>query len=100
MNITIHAISGIYLGKIQYWNDPRIMKYNPNAKLPHQPIKSVARMDSATTTEFITRIFANNDPSWHNSFTSPEFIGGVCCNSMNWPYTHLFGNDVAGLWDL
>src|SRR3974390_2290065 len=68
--------AGIFLGKITKWNDPAIVKANPGAKLPDQPINVIVRADgsgtsfvftkniSAISPEFNSRVGANPQPNW------------------------------------
>lgn len=44
----------IFSGKIEKWNDPRIAKANPGAKLPDKNITVVVRSDSSGTTYVFT----------------------------------------------
>jgi phosphate transport system substrate-binding protein len=48
------TIALIYLGEIEYWNDPRIQRLNPDLKLPNQRIIAVHRSDSSGTTHVFT----------------------------------------------
>jgi phosphate transport system substrate-binding protein len=69
--------AGIFLGKITKWNDPRIAKSNPGAKLPDQPINVVVRADGSGTSFVFTK---------HLSAISPDFASTVGVNTQpNWP---------------
>ena len=69
--------TGIFLGKITKWNDPAIVKANPDAKLPNAPINVIVRADSSGTTFVFTK---------HLAAISPEFDKSVGVNNMpNWP---------------
>lgn len=69
--------AGIFLGKITKWNDPRIVKANPGAKLPDQPINVVVRADGSGTSFVFTK---------HLSAISPDFASTVGVNTQpNWP---------------
>lgn len=50
LNLTGENIADIYLGKIKKWNDPKIAKENPDAKLPDKDITVVFRTDGSGTT--------------------------------------------------
>src|SRR5271165_1646293 len=68
--------AGIFLGKITKWNDPAIVKANPDAKLPSTPINVVVRADSSGTTFVFSK---------HLAAISPEFDKTVGVNNMpNW----------------
>jgi len=71
------AYIGIFSGTIKKWNDEKIAKANPGAKLPDQEITIVSRADSSGTTFVFTQ---------HLSALSPEFAKtpGIG-NTVNWP---------------
>lgn len=54
LNLTGENIAEIYLGKIKKWNDPKIAKENPDAKLPDKDITVVFRTDGSGTTYIFT----------------------------------------------
>ena len=62
------VLPDIFAGRITRWNDPRIVKDNPGAKLPNSEIKAVVRADGSGT----TFIFTN-----HLSAINPYFKGRV-----------------------
>jgi phosphate transport system substrate-binding protein len=69
--------AGIFLGKITKWNDPRIVKANPGAKLPDQPINVIVRADGSGTSYVFSK---------HLSAISPEFASTVGASTQpNWP---------------
>src|SRR5512136_2392289 len=43
LTLDANAVAGIYLGKIEKWNDPAIATLNPDVKLPDLPINVVHR---------------------------------------------------------
>jgi len=85
------VLSGIYLGSIQNWNDAKIAKDNPGAKLPDQKIIVVHRAEGSGTT------FIWSD---YLSKVSKEWAAGPGKGSaLNWP-TGVAGKGnegVAGL---
>jgi phosphate transport system substrate-binding protein len=59
LKLSREAYAGIFLGKITRWNDPGIVKANPDAKLPDTKITVVTRSDgSGTTFVFTTHLNA------------------------------------------
>jgi phosphate transport system substrate-binding protein len=71
------TLADIYMGKIAAWNDPRIAKLNPNAKLPSTAIAPVYRSDGSGTNFLFTTYLSE---------VSPEFkqkIGAAA--SVQWP---------------
>ncbi len=70
-------LADIYLGKIAYWDDPAIVKLNPNLKMPHQPIAPIQRADGSGTNFLFTHYL---------SAVSPEFASKVGANTLvQWP---------------
>ena len=62
LKLSREAYSGIFLGKITKWNDPKITATNPGAKLPDQNINVIVRADSSGTTFVFTKhLSAIND---------------------------------------
>ena len=58
------TVAKIYLGDIKSWDDPAIVKLNPNAKLPKQAIVPVRRSDGSGTTYNFTYYLAEALPDW------------------------------------
>jgi phosphate transport system substrate-binding protein len=59
LKLSREAYVGIFLGKITQWNDPAIVKVNPDVKLPDTKITVVTRSDgSGTTFVFTTHLNA------------------------------------------
>ncbi len=74
------VLADIYLGKITTWNDPRIEKENPGAKLPSSEIFVVHRSDGSGTTYIFTDYLSKVSDSWKNGpgkGTSPSWPRGL-----------------------
>ena len=60
LNLDGEIIADIYLGKITSWDDARIIKLNPEKKLPKMPINPVYRSDGSGTTfvfsDYLTKV--------------------------------------------
>jgi len=54
LKFTPDVVADIFLGKITKWNDPRLVKLNPTAKLPDLPISVIHRSDGSGTTFIFT----------------------------------------------
>ena len=80
-------LANIYLGKITKWNDPAIVKLNPNAKLSDQPISAVHRSDGSGTTEAFTKFLAAVSDDWKN--------GPKAGSAVEWPVDKA-GNGIGG----
>ena len=80
LNLTGKIIAGIYFGKITKWNDPKIKKINPKAKLPGLTITPVFRSDGSGDTYAFTNYLSKVSPAWKNEVgyaTSVGFKAGV-----------------------
>lgn len=71
------TLADIFLGKITVWNDPHIIKLNPNIKLPATPIIVVHRADGSGTSFHLTSYLATVSPEWKAK------VGAA--TSVNWP---------------
>ncbi|MGA9584629.1 MAG: phosphate ABC transporter substrate-binding protein PstS [Terracidiphilus sp.] len=76
------VLADIFLGKITNWNDPRIAKDNPGAKLPDQKIIVVHRSDGSGTTFIWTDYLSKVSKEWASgpgkgtSVAWPVGVGG------------------------
>ncbi len=64
LKLTREAYTGIFLGKIQAWDDPRIKAANPGLSLPHEQITPVVRLDSSGTTFAFTNHLGAISEEW------------------------------------
>ncbi len=59
------ALAGIFMGKIKKWNDPILMRSNPQIQLPDKEIYVVSRLDSSGTTYIWTDYLSKISPEWN-----------------------------------
>jgi phosphate transport system substrate-binding protein len=71
------TLASIYLGEIKQWNDPRVAKLNPGARLPATAIAPVYRSDGSGTNFLFTDYLSKESPSFKES------IGAS--TSVQWP---------------
>lgn len=64
LKLTGQVLADIYLGKITKWNDPAIVKLNPNSKLTNQDIAVVRRADGSGTTFLWTNYLSKVSNEW------------------------------------
>ena len=64
LKLTPDVLADIFLGKITKWNDARITKLNPAAKLPGMAISIVHRSDGSGTTFIFTDYLSKVSPEW------------------------------------
>jgi phosphate transport system substrate-binding protein len=64
LRFTGPVLADIYLGKITKWNDPALVKLNPNVKLPDAQIAVVRRADGSGTTFIWTNYLSKVSPEW------------------------------------
>ena len=68
------------LGKITYWDDPRVQATNPDLKLPHLEMTFVRRAESSGTTFVFTNHLNAIDPRWTTANGGPG-VG----KTVQWP---------------
>ena len=64
LKLSRDSYCGIVDGSISTWNDPKLMKDNPGAKLPSTPITLVHRSDGSGTTAIFTKHLSKACPNW------------------------------------
>ncbi len=77
LNFTPEALAGIFLGKINRWNDKAITSVNPGVNLPDSQIIIVHRSDGSGTTFIWTDYLSKVSPEWKSQ------VGAN--TSVNWP---------------
>jgi len=76
------VLADIFLGKISTWNDARIAKDNPGAKLPNESINVIHRAEGSGTTfiftDYLTKVSKDwaNGPGKGSALSWPKGIGG------------------------
>lgn len=96
LNLDGAVLGDIYLLKIKKWNDPAIVKLNPDAKLPDTEIKVVRRSDGSGTTYLFTdylaqvnegwkAIGASKDPKWEAGTVGGKGNDGVAASVKQLP---------------
>ena len=64
LKLSSEDVADIFLGRITKWNDPKLVRDNPGAKLPDQPIIVVHRSDGSGTTAIFTDYLSSVSPEW------------------------------------
>lgn len=80
LKLTREAYTGIFLGQIKTWNDPKIKASNPGVKLPAKNITTVHRSDGSGTTFVFTQHLSAINEKWKSgpgTGTSVEWPNGV-----------------------
>jgi phosphate transport system substrate-binding protein len=77
LKLNSDALSGIFLGTITRWNDPKIAASNAGVSLPDQAITTVHRSDGSGTTNIFTDYLSKVSGDWKSK------VGAG--NSVNWP---------------
>jgi phosphate transport system substrate-binding protein len=67
IKFTPEALAGIFLGKIQNWNNPALAKVNPGVNFPNQPIIVIYRSDGSGTTFIFTDYLSKISKDWSNT---------------------------------
>nr|WP_233884894.1 phosphate ABC transporter substrate-binding protein PstS [Paraburkholderia flagellata] len=82
LRFTGPLLADIYLGKITKWNDPAVVKINPDLKLPDANITVVHRSDGSGTTFNWVNYLSKVSPEWKDkvgegtSVSWPVGVGG------------------------
>ncbi len=74
------TLANIYLGKITKWNDPAIVKLNPELKLPAANITVVHRSDGSGTTFNFSDYLSKVSPEWKSKVgegTAVQWPAGI-----------------------
>ena len=77
LKLTPEVLSGIYLGTITKWSDPKIASDNPGLKLPDNDVAVVHRSDGSGTTNIFTDYLSSVSPDWKSKVGKGT--------SVNWP---------------
>ena len=97
LKLTREAYVGIFLGNITQWDDPKIKKSNPDAKLPSSKITVVVRGEASGTTGVFTKHLSaiseefkkspgeNKKPNWSKDFIQGIGNPGVVANLTQTP---------------
>jgi len=67
IKFTGELLANIYLNKITSWNDPAIVKVNPDVKLPNLPIIVVHRSEGSGTTFIFTDYLSKVSKEWEST---------------------------------
>jgi phosphate transport system substrate-binding protein len=79
LRLTPETIAGIFLGTLQYWDDPSIAALNPKLHLPHDKIVPVYRADGSGDTYAFTSYLAKTNAQWQKGIgagTTVSFPAG------------------------
>jgi len=77
LKLTPETVSGIFLGAITKWNDPKLARDNPGVKLPDTAITVAHRSDGSGTTSIFTDYLAKVSPEWKSKVGAGK--------SVKWP---------------
>jgi len=77
LKLSEEVISGIFNGKIAFWNDPILQRDNPHLTLPPQKIRIIVRADKSGTTYNFTDYLAKIAPNSFKASKMPQWKGEV-----------------------
>jgi len=83
------TISGIFMGTINKWSDPKLAADNPGVKFPNDEIIPIHRSDSSGTTFVFTDYLSKVNPQFKSKVGSDSKV--------SWPVEGLNGNGNAGV---
>lgn len=112
LHLTGPVLASIYLGKITAWNDPALVKLNPDTRLPSIPIQVLHRTAgkgsnyifsdflSKASPEFLTKVGRSESPTWPvgtNAGRSQDMVEKVKASTGTIGYTELNYAEKASL---
>ncbi|HIP25163.1 MAG TPA: phosphate ABC transporter substrate-binding protein PstS [Archaeoglobus profundus] len=68
------TLAEIFMGKIEYWDDPKIKELNPDVKLPHEKIWVIHRSDASGTTKIFTTYLSIVSEEWANKVGAGKVV--------------------------
>ncbi len=74
LKLSREAYTGILLGKITAWNDPRIAEANPEVEFPALTITVVVRQDESGTTFALTNHLSAVSEQWRDRFGAAKLV--------------------------
>ena len=77
LKFTPETLSGIFLGTIAKWSDPKLKADNPGVNLPDKDITTVHRSDGSGTTFIFTDYLSNVSADWKTKVGTSTTV--------NWP---------------
>lgn len=87
LKLSHDALVGIFIGSIEYWDNPAIKQDNPHVNLPHQKIIVVHRSDASGTTDIFTTYLSIINKTWKDKVGAGKAV--------NWP-TDNVGRGLGG----
>jgi len=77
LKLTGDTLSGIFLGDIKKWNDPKLVADNPGVSFPAADIVTVHRSDGSGTTAVFTDYLSKVNATWKSQVGTAQTV--------NWP---------------
>ena len=80
LKLTGETLSGIFLGEIKKWNDPKLATDNPGVTFPNADIATVHRSDGSGTTAVFTDYLSKVNATWKSQVGAAQTVqwpGGV-----------------------
>ncbi|HIH69407.1 phosphate ABC transporter substrate-binding protein PstS [Methermicoccus shengliensis] len=68
------TVADIFMGKVEYWDDPAIKALNPGVDLPHEKIIVAHRSDSSGTTNIFTTYLSMVNEEWNDTVGTGKMV--------------------------
>jgi len=68
------TLAEIFMGKIEYWDDPKIKELNPDVELPHEKIIVIHRSDASGTTKIFTTYLCMVSEEWNKTVGAGKVV--------------------------
>jgi phosphate transport system substrate-binding protein len=86
VKMTPDLLARIFLGQVKDWNDPEIVKLNPDLHLPARKIQTVVRSDGSGLTYALTKFLSSANEDFKaqiHAHTNPEWPAGTAAQKGN-----------------
>ena len=78
LRLSPSTVSGIFLGQIKNWSDPKVKAENPGMNLPNRAITVIHRSDGSGTTHLFTSYLAAVSPTWKTQVGAGKEVKWPC----------------------
>lgn len=100
LQLSGEVLGEMFSGRIERWNDPRIVALNPGVALPNLPVRRIVRSDTSGTTHAFTRYLALVSRTFETEVGAsrlPRWPGEVLSAAGNSGVVKLLQNTEGGL---
>ncbi len=75
LKLSNKAVCDIFMGKVKYWDNPEIKRFNLNLNMPHEIITVIHRSEGSGTTWNFTYWLSHICPAWNKEVGYGKVVG-------------------------